>query len=229
MGEYQKKYNFSNHSKVLNLSQNSFSGQIPLALENLKDLESLDLSQNKLSGKIPPQLTSLTFLEALNLSYNQLEGSIPQSNQFNTFSNDSYKGNLRLCGPPLSRKCNEVGVPVPLPKKDVDSLVDGISVWKIALIGYGSGLVIGLCMGYTVLNEFGNIWLDKFKKKGKRNKRSIKIHVNGLRRYKGRQAAVCYLFHGKESMDCQDASQVNDFSPSTSSPCMRGHRQRCLK
>ncbi|XP_022734214.1 receptor-like protein 12 [Durio zibethinus] len=127
------------------------------ALEKLKDLESLDLSQNKLSGKIPPQLASLTFLEALNLSYDQLEGSLPQSNQFNTFSNDSYKGNPRLCGLHLSRKCDEVGVPMPLPKKDVDSWVDGISVWKIALIGYGSGLVIGLCMGYTVLNEFGNI------------------------------------------------------------------------
>ncbi|XP_022733590.1 receptor-like protein 12 [Durio zibethinus] len=177
-GRIPEEIQFLKSLKVLNLSQNSFSGQIPLALENLKDLESLDLSQNKLSGKIPPQLTSLTFLEALNLSYNQLEGSIPQSNQFNTFSNDSYKGNPRLCGPPLSRKCNEVGVPVPHPKKDVDSWVDGMSVWKIALIGYGNGLVIGLWMGYTVPNEFGNIWLDKFKRKGKRNKRSIKIHVS---------------------------------------------------
>ncbi|XP_021299143.1 receptor-like protein 12 isoform X2 [Herrania umbratica] len=107
---------------VLNLSQNSFSGQIPLALENLKELESLDLSHNKLSGKIPPQLTSLTFLSALDLSYNNLEGSIPQSNQFNTFSNDSYRGNPRLCGSPLTRKCNEVGVRLPPPGEDADSL-----------------------------------------------------------------------------------------------------------
>ncbi|XVE84699.1 hypothetical protein DITRI_Ditri17bG0034300 [Diplodiscus trichospermus] len=149
--------------KVLNLSQNSFFGQIPLALENLKDLESLDLSQNKLSGKIPPQLATLTFLAALNLSYNQLEESIPQSNQFITFSNDSFKGNPRLCGPPLLRKCNEVDATgPPAPRKDEESWVDGISCWEIALIGYGSGLMIGFCIGYMVLNEFGNKCVDSF-------------------------------------------------------------------
>ncbi|XVE84700.1 hypothetical protein DITRI_Ditri17bG0034400 [Diplodiscus trichospermus] len=158
--------------KVLNLSQNNFSGQIPLALKNLKDLESLDLSQNKLSGKISPQLTSLTFLAALNLSYNQLEGSIPQSNQFITFSSDSYKGNPGLCGPPLSRNCNGVGVPGPPPKEDKESWIDGISCWKIALIGYGSGLVIGFSIGYTLLNELGNKWVDSFTRNKNRKRRT---------------------------------------------------------
>ncbi|KAL1110986.1 hypothetical protein V6Z11_D02G026400 [Gossypium hirsutum] len=158
--------------KVLNLSYNSFSGEIPVALENLKDLESLDLSQNELSGKIPAQLTSLTFLAALNLSYNQLEGSIPQSNQFITFSNDSYHGNPKLCGLPLSRKCNEVGLPMPPPPRgDEESWLCAMSTWKIALIGYASGLVVGLCIGYTGLNELGNKWVDRLKKHGKRNKR----------------------------------------------------------
>ncbi|XVF84595.1 hypothetical protein PTKIN_Ptkin17bG0049900 [Pterospermum kingtungense] len=164
--------------RVLNLSQNSFSGHIPLGLENLKDTESLDLSRNNLSGKIPPQLASLTFLAALNLSCNQLEGSIPQSNQFLTFSADSFKGNPRLCGPPLSRKCYEIGALEPPPREDVDTWVDGISVLKIAMIGYASGLVIGFCIGYTVLNELGNKWLEKFTRKGKRNRRSIRIHVS---------------------------------------------------
>ena len=158
--------------KVLNFSHNSFSGPIPSAVNNLTELESLDLSQNDLSGKIPPHLTSLTFLAALNLSYNQLEGSIPQGNQFNTFSNDSYRGNSRLCGPPLTRKCNEVGNPsAPPPREDVDSWGDGISVWKIALIGYGGGLVVGLCVGFTVLNEWGNKWLDRFKRTRRRFRR----------------------------------------------------------
>ncbi|XP_022721743.1 receptor-like protein 12 [Durio zibethinus] len=147
---------------VLNLSHNGFLGPIPLALGNLTELESLDLSQNKLSGKIPLQLTSLTFLAVLNVSYNQLEGSIPESYQFNTFSSDSYKGNPRLCGPPLTRKCNEVGLGMPPSKEDGDSWVEGISDWKIVLIGYGCGLVIGLSVGYTVLNEMGNKWMDRF-------------------------------------------------------------------
>ncbi|TYI91881.1 hypothetical protein E1A91_D02G026700v1, partial [Gossypium mustelinum] len=158
--------------KVLNLSYNSFSGEIPVAVQNLKDLESLDLSQNELSGKIPPQLTTLTFLEALNLSYNPLEGSIPQGNQFSTFSNDSYRGNPKLCGQPLSKKCNEDCLPVPPPPgEEEQSWLYAMSTWKIVLIGYGSGLVAGLCIGYTVLNELGNKWVDKFKKHGKRNRR----------------------------------------------------------
>ncbi|TYH82055.1 hypothetical protein ES332_D02G030700v1 [Gossypium tomentosum] len=158
--------------KVLNLSYNSFSGEIPVAVQNLKDLESLDLSQNELSGKIPPQLTTLTFLEALNLSYNPLEGSIPQGNQFSTFSNDSYRGNPKLCGQPLSKKCNEDCLPVPPPPgEEEQSWLYAMSTWKIVLIGYGSGMVAGLCIGYTVLNELGNKWVDKFKKHGKRNRR----------------------------------------------------------
>ncbi|KAH1096181.1 hypothetical protein J1N35_013102 [Gossypium stocksii] len=158
--------------KALNLSKNSFSGEIPAALQNLKDLESLDRSRNNLSGKIPPQLTSLTFLAALNFSYNKLEGSIPQSNQFITFTNDSYRGNPKLCGLPLSRKCNEVGLPMPSPPgEDEDSWLYALSTWKIALIGYASGLVVGVCIGYTVLNELGNQWVDKFKKCRKKNRR----------------------------------------------------------
>ncbi|XP_052484393.1 receptor-like protein 35 [Gossypium raimondii] len=157
--------------KVLNLSYNSFSGEIPVAVQNLKDLESLDLSQNELSGKIPPQLAT-TFLEALNLSYNPLEGSIPQGNQFSTFSNDSYRGNPKLYGQPLSKKCNEDGLPVPPPPgEEEQSWLYAMSTWKIVLIGYGSGMVAGLCIGYTVLNELGNKWVDKFKKHGKRNRR----------------------------------------------------------
>ncbi|XP_039071099.1 receptor-like protein 7 isoform X1 [Hibiscus syriacus] len=160
--------------RVLNLSNNGFSGEIPSALENIKDLESLDLAQNKLSGKIPPQLTSLTFLAALNLSYNQLEGSIPQSNQFNTFANDSYRGNPKLCGPPFSSKCNEVGLPMPPPpgEDEEDSWLDAMSIWQIALVGYASGLVVGLCIGYTVLNELGNKWVCKFRMYGRRNRKT---------------------------------------------------------
>jgi Leucine-rich repeat (LRR) protein len=86
--------------RLLNLSHNSLTSHIPLSLANLSALESIDLSSNKLTQEIPMQLTSLTFLSMLNLSQNQLTRPIPQGKQFGTFENDSYDGNLGLCGSP---------------------------------------------------------------------------------------------------------------------------------
>ncbi|XP_039173353.1 receptor-like protein 7 [Eucalyptus grandis] len=91
----------------LNLSNNAFSGPIPLSLGHSHQLESLDLSRNDLNGTIPTQLSDLNFLSVLNLSYNKLEGSIPAVKQFLTFSEDSFKGNSRLCGFPLPTKCSD--------------------------------------------------------------------------------------------------------------------------
>ncbi|KAL7224475.1 hypothetical protein ACSBR1_025851 [Camellia fascicularis] len=96
---------------LVNLSHNDLTGNIPSLLGNLLLLESLDLSSNQLLGTIPNQLATLTFLAVLNLSQNHLEGRIPQGNQFNTFQNNSYDGNLALCGFPLSNKCGDNGTP----------------------------------------------------------------------------------------------------------------------
>ncbi|KAK9204398.1 hypothetical protein WN943_014658 [Citrus x changshan-huyou] len=97
--------------KVLNLSHNSLTGNIPVSFENMTALKSLDLSFNKLDGRIPEQLLSITALSLLNLSYNRLWGHIPRGNQFNTFENDSYIGNIRLCGEPLTVRCSNDGLP----------------------------------------------------------------------------------------------------------------------
>lgn len=90
----------------LNMSYNNFTGQIPYQFRKLTHLESLDLSWNQLSGEIPQELTSLTSLEWLNVSYNNLSGRIPQGNQFLTFSDSSFEGNMGLCGLPLSKQCD---------------------------------------------------------------------------------------------------------------------------
>ncbi|KAL4597840.1 hypothetical protein ACB092_11G017200 [Castanea dentata] len=93
--------------KALNISHNKLIGNMSSSLENLSNLEWLDLSSNKLTREIPGQLVDLTSLEVLNLSRNCLVGPIPQGNQFNTFSCDSYNGNMGLSALPLLRICGD--------------------------------------------------------------------------------------------------------------------------
>lgn len=86
----------------LNLSNNVLVGKIPDKIGGMTNLESVDLSENNLSGEIPISMPNLTFLSYLNLSYNNLIGKIPQSNQFQTFSLDSFLGN-NLHGLPVTK------------------------------------------------------------------------------------------------------------------------------
>ncbi|KAI8538026.1 hypothetical protein RHMOL_Rhmol09G0068700 [Rhododendron molle] len=159
----------------MNLSHNSLSGHLPSLLGNIAVLESLDLSSNQLTGKIPGELTRLTFLAVLNFSKNHLVGPIPHGNQFDTFQNDSYVGNSGLCGLPLSKKCGDSEVP-PQPispdddddDDDDDDFASGFT-WRIMLMGYGCGLVIGVTMGLVmfltgrlVRNVLDSCGLDDF-------------------------------------------------------------------
>ncbi|XP_052198403.1 receptor-like protein Cf-9 homolog [Diospyros lotus] len=134
----------------LNLSHNSLTGRIPKSLGKLTKIEWLDLSSNKLVGEIPKQLTALNSLGVLNLSHNQLAGRIPQGPQFDTFSNDSYVGNLGLCGRPMSKSCSNPDAPQPAKEKDSQSS-DGFD-WGVILSGYGCGLVLGLVIGYLMFS-----------------------------------------------------------------------------
>ena len=68
----------SGHVTELNLSWNNLSGNIPIELGHLTDLNVLNLYNNQLSGNIPAELGNLTNLTRLNLGWNyQLSGSIP--------------------------------------------------------------------------------------------------------------------------------------------------------
>ncbi|XVE50794.1 hypothetical protein DITRI_Ditri01bG0191700 [Diplodiscus trichospermus] len=149
-GEIPKVIGKLSSLKGLNLSHNNLSGCIPTSVGNLINLEWLDLSSNRLVGTIPERLTDLTYLSVFNVSKNQLEGRIPQGKQFNTFGNDSYEGNNALCGFPVSKSCinNEPPPPSTL-QEDQDGSIIAFG-WKVVLIGYGCGVVFGLVMGYVV-------------------------------------------------------------------------------
>ncbi|XP_017629299.1 receptor-like protein 9DC3 [Gossypium arboreum] len=144
---------------VLNLSHNCLIGPIPSSLGNLSELESLDLSSNKLEGRIPTELRNLGFLEVLNLSQNNLKGPIPQGKQFDTFANDSYMGNLDLCGLPLSKSCDTEEETPAIFDSDGDGDGDELN-WKFSIVmGYGCGLVLGISMAYIVFTTGKPWWL----------------------------------------------------------------------
>ncbi|CAL5356859.1 unnamed protein product [Camellia sinensis] len=164
---------------VLNFSRNGFTGPIPLSLVNLTELESLDLSQNRLSSKIPQELTSLTFLEVFDVSQNNLTGIIPRGQQFETFSNTSYEGNLGLCGFPLSKNCGNVQIAESptLPSSFSHNFkfkFDGFG-WEAVLMGYGCGVLLGLLIGSYIIQRkeewLVRIFGVKMRQHGKRSKK----------------------------------------------------------
>ncbi|GLT63088.1 hypothetical protein SLA2020_356740 [Shorea laevis] len=154
--------------QLLNLSNNILLGPIPTTLGYLANLEALDLSQNKLTGKIPTQLTRLNFLEVFNVSHNHLTGPIPKGQQFDTFENSSFDGNSGLCGMPLSRKCdyyNSENLPPPpsTSKGNEDSRLLAQFGWKLVLLGYGCGFLIGVIIGNIVFTRKHEWFMKTFR------------------------------------------------------------------
>ncbi|XVF79490.1 hypothetical protein PTKIN_Ptkin14bG0227000 [Pterospermum kingtungense] len=152
-GEIPTTFGELSSLRGLNLSHNNLTGHIPLSLQNLTQLEWLDLSSNKLGGQIPSELVDLTFLSFFNVSYNQLFGPIPRDKQFNTFENGSYEGNEGLCGLPLSKNCSsdEEHQPPPWMNSHEDDSSKLEFGWKVVATGYGFGFIFGVAVGSVAL------------------------------------------------------------------------------
>ncbi|KAM7250372.1 hypothetical protein ACFE04_022255 [Oxalis oulophora] len=86
---------------TLDLSNNRFSGAIPPEIVDCKFLNNLILNDNQLSGEIPLEITRLDRLKKFVVAGNDLSGTIPS--ELARFSEDSFVGNSRLCGKPLSK------------------------------------------------------------------------------------------------------------------------------
>ncbi|KAJ9560870.1 hypothetical protein OSB04_006030 [Centaurea solstitialis] len=148
------------------------------SIDNLNKLESLDLSGNKLSGKIPQELLKLGFLAILNVSFNQLDGRIPQGKQFNTFENNSYIGNLGLCGKPLSKGCqnSKASTPPQTSHKSSESFLPSERAdWIVIFCGVGSGLVVGIVFGNFLYDCFSDWFIERFGMRKNKWIRPLKI------------------------------------------------------
>ncbi|KAL3731006.1 hypothetical protein ACJRO7_027952 [Eucalyptus globulus] len=68
----------------LDLSDNQFTGRIPLFGQHARSFRTIDLDRNHFIGNIPLQICHLVNLQYLNLAHNNLSGGIPRC--FNNFS-----------------------------------------------------------------------------------------------------------------------------------------------
>ncbi|KAJ9555961.1 LOW QUALITY PROTEIN: hypothetical protein OSB04_010575 [Centaurea solstitialis] len=80
----------------LMLSENNFSGQIPMSMSNMDNLILLDLSINKFSGHNFPDLINASSLIYLDLSNNEFSGKIPTT--FSTTIEFIYLGGNEFSG-----------------------------------------------------------------------------------------------------------------------------------
>ncbi|CAK8538514.1 unnamed protein product [Lathyrus sativus] len=90
-----------NGIQYLLLSNNNFTGDIPLSLCNASSLEVLNLAHNNLTGTVPQCLGTFPFLSVLDMQMNNFNGSMPR-----TFSKENSFETIKLNG-------NQLEGPVP--------------------------------------------------------------------------------------------------------------------
>ncbi|GFP89650.1 probable inactive leucine-rich repeat receptor-like protein kinase at1g66830 [Phtheirospermum japonicum] len=92
------------------LSSNNLNGSLPESLSNLTHLTgTLNLSFNSFSGEIPASFGQFPVMVSLDLRYNNLTGKIPQVGSLLNQGPTAFSGNPNLCGFPLNN--NPCSVP----------------------------------------------------------------------------------------------------------------------
>ena len=139
--------------RLLNLSGNAFTGNIPQSLANLTNLEALDISRNLLFGHIPQDLGILSFLSVINFSHNNLEGPIPRGTQFQRQNCSSFMDNPKLSN--LEDICGKPHLPNLTPQETEEMLEPKEQVvnWIAAALAYGPGVFCGLVFGHIFVSH----------------------------------------------------------------------------
>lgn len=87
-----------------------------------------------------------------------------------------------MCGFPLSKKCgnDDLTPQPPSTLEDDEESSNGFS-WKVVLIGYGCGVVLGVMMGYLVFSTGKPQWLVRIVEGGKPRKQRVLNNRHGGR------------------------------------------------
>ncbi|XP_068661925.1 leucine-rich repeat receptor-like protein kinase PXC1 [Aristolochia californica] len=96
-GEIPDKFAQLKRLLRLDLSDNNLSGPIPAGMSKLSRLVTLRLQSNALSGKLPDFSASMPGLREFNVSENELFGKVPDGLR-RKFGDGSVSGNAGLCG-----------------------------------------------------------------------------------------------------------------------------------
>ncbi|XP_060667237.1 receptor-like protein Cf-9 homolog [Ziziphus jujuba] len=166
--------------EIFLVSNNQLTGEVPISICNLKSLQALGLAHNSLNGNLPPCIGDLSgnlvildiwmnkfdgmipttlfakqcSLKNLNLNGNQLEGFLPHS-LLDYFLSE-------CCGSWTSHRMSSMWKPLNEACSNVDKAQQGgdeyeqtneFGLWKIVVMGYGCGMVIGISIGYMMLSD----------------------------------------------------------------------------
>ncbi|KAL8042179.1 hypothetical protein ABFX02_09G033700 [Erythranthe guttata] len=180
--------------RALYLRSNYFQGGIPSTIGNLSMLTILDLSSNTLRGAIPSSLGRLKHLAYLNLSTNFLSGEIPDVGALSKFRDNSFIGNLDLCGQQVNKPCRtSLGFPAVLPHAESDEAT-GSSTVRTRSSHYIKGILIGavsmFAFAIIMLLGFSSIWFLSKKERAAKKYTEVKKQVHQEPR------AKLITFHG---------------------------------